>query len=87
MLPPEHADEQLSGRVFEVWDAELGVLLGAFDDEVAALERVRALCVQSDGSRAPLGLVHARREVIATGDALVERAFTQTQKVTRGSMT
>ena len=60
--------------MFELWDAELGVSLGAFDSEIEALAAVTRLCEQSQGSRAPLGLVQDRRTVLATGDALVERA-------------
>jgi hypothetical protein len=60
--------------VFELWDAELGVSLGAFDSEREALAAVRRLCAQSQGSRAPLGLIQDGRTVLATGDALVERA-------------
>ncbi len=59
---------------FELWDAELGVSLGAFDSEDEALAAVRRLCRESAGSRAPLGLIADRRTVVATGDALVERA-------------
>jgi hypothetical protein len=60
--------------VFELWDAELGVSLGAFDSEGEALAAVRRLCAQSQGSRAPLGLILDGKIVVATGDALVERA-------------
>jgi hypothetical protein len=60
--------------VFELWDAELGVSLGAFDSEIDALAAVRGLCEQSQGSRAPLGLIQDGRTVLATGEALVERA-------------
>ena len=60
--------------MFELWDAELGVSLGVFDSEIEALAAVTRLCEQSQGSRAPLGLVQDRRTVLATGDALVERA-------------
>jgi len=60
--------------VFELWDAELGLPLGTFDTELEALVAVRRLCAQSAGSRAPLGLVQDGRTVLATGDALVERA-------------
>jgi hypothetical protein len=65
--------------VFELWDAELGVSLGAFDSELDALAAVRRLCEQSQGSRAPLGLVHDGRTVLATGEALVERALEAAQ--------
>ncbi len=61
--------------MFELWDAELGVSLGAFASEAEALEAIRRLCAQSQGSRAPLGLVQDGRTVIATGEALVERAL------------
>jgi len=61
--------------VFELWDAELGVSLGAFDSEGEALAAIRRLCEQSQGSRAPLGLIQDGRSVVATGDALVERAL------------
>jgi hypothetical protein len=60
---------------FELWDAELGLSLGVFDSEVEALAAVRRLCDQSDGSRAPLGLIEDQRRVLATGEALVERAM------------
>jgi hypothetical protein len=60
---------------FELWDAELGVSLGAFETETEALAAVRRLCQQSDGSRAPLGLIQDGQRVIATGDALVQRAI------------
>jgi hypothetical protein len=59
---------------FELWDAELGVSLGAFDTEQDALAAVRRLCEQSEGSRAPLGLIQDGQRVIATGDVLVARA-------------
>ena len=61
--------------MFELWDAELGISLGAFDSEGDALAAVRRLCAQSQGSRGPLGLVQDGRTVLATGDALVERAL------------
>jgi hypothetical protein len=61
-------------KVFELWDGELGISLGAFDSEGEALAAVRRLCAQSQGSRAPLGLVRDGRTVLATGEALVERA-------------
>ena len=60
---------------FELWDAELGISLGAFESEADALAVVRRLCQESDGSRAPLGLIQDGRRVLATGDALVERAM------------
>ena len=60
--------------MFELWDAELGVSLGAFDSEIEALAAVTRLCAQSQGSRAPLGLIQDSRTVLATGEALVERA-------------
>jgi hypothetical protein len=61
--------------VFELWDAELGLSLGAFDSEGEALAAIRRLCAQSQGSRAPLGLIQDGHTVVATGDALVERAM------------
>ena len=61
--------------MFELWDAELGVSLGAFASEGEALAAIRRLCAQSQGSRAPLGLVKDGQIVVATGDALVERAM------------
>ncbi len=61
--------------MFELWDAELGVSLGAFDSEGEALVAIKRLCEQSHGSRAPLGLIQDGRIVLATGDALVERAM------------
>jgi hypothetical protein len=60
---------------FELWDAELGLSLGVFDTEGEALVAVRRLCQESEGSRAPLGLIQDGQLVIATGDALVERAM------------
>ena len=60
--------------MFELWDAELGVSLGAFASEDEALAAVRRLCEQSQGSRAPLGLIQDGKTVVATGEALVERA-------------
>jgi hypothetical protein len=60
---------------FELWDAELGVSLGTFETETEALAAVRRLCQQSDGSRAPLGLIQDGQRVIATGEALVQRAI------------
>jgi hypothetical protein len=60
---------------FELWDAELGVCLGSYATETEALAAVRTLCAQSSGSRAPLGLIQDQRTVLATGDALVQRAF------------
>ena len=59
---------------FELWDGELGVSLGSFETEEEALAAVKRLCLESAGSRAPLGLVQDGQHVIATGDALVERA-------------
>ena len=61
--------------MFELWDAELGVSLGAFASEGEALAAVRRLCDQSHGSRAPLGLIQDGHIVVATGDALVDRAM------------
>ena len=61
--------------MFELWDAELGVSLGAFDSKAEALAAVKRLCEQSHGSRAPLGLVKDGQVVIATGETLVERAL------------
>jgi hypothetical protein len=65
--------------VFELWDGELGQLLGAYETEAEALAAVRRLCAQSDGSRAPLGLIEIRdrQSVVVSGDALVERAFSR----------
>jgi len=63
--------------VFELWDAELGVSLGAFDSEGEALAAIRRLCEQSQGSRAPLGLIQDGQKVLATGEALVERAMSK----------
>ena len=59
---------------FELWDAERGVLLGAFETKDAALAAVRHVCAESAGSRAPLGLVVDGTTVLATGDALVDLA-------------
>ena len=61
----------------ELWDAELGISLGSFQSEADALAEVRKLCEQSAGSRAPLGLIEDQRSVIATGEALVDRAFSR----------
>jgi len=63
--------------MFELWDAELGISLGSFQSEADALAEVRKLCEQSAGSRAPLGLIEDQRSVIATGEALVDRAFSR----------
>ncbi len=63
--------------MFELWDAELGISLGPFQSEAEALAAVRKLCEQSAGSRAPLGLIQDQRAVVATGDALVDRAFSR----------
>ena len=63
--------------MFELWDAELGISLGSFQSEAEALAAVRKLCEQSAGSRAPLGLIQDQRAVVATGDALVDRAFSR----------
>jgi hypothetical protein len=63
--------------VFELWDAELGLSLGRFETEADALAAVRGICEQSTGSRAPLGLIYDRRTVVASGDALVDRAFSR----------
>jgi hypothetical protein len=60
--------------LFELWDAELGLSLGRFETEPQALAAVRRLCAESGGSRAPLGLVEDGRTIVATGDALVQRA-------------
>src|SRR5215467_6448947 len=60
---------------FELWDAELGLVLGAYASEAEALAAVRRLCAQSAGSRAPLGLIEDQRSVVASGDALVDLAF------------
>jgi hypothetical protein len=62
---------------FELWDAELGLLLGRFASEAEALAAVRRLCETSAGSRAPLGLIERQRTILATGDALVDRAFSR----------
>jgi hypothetical protein len=62
--------------VFELWDAELGRSLGSFGTEAEALAAVRRLCEQSQGSRAPLGLIKDGQIVVATGEALVHRALT-----------
>jgi hypothetical protein len=67
----------ISFWVFELWDAELGISLGAFESLAEALAAVRKLCAESSGSRAPLGLIQDRRVVLATGEALVERAFSR----------
>jgi hypothetical protein len=61
--------------VFEIWDAELALLLGQFETETEALSAVRRLCEQSNGSRAPLGLIADGRRVVASGDALVDLAM------------
>jgi hypothetical protein len=63
--------------MFELWDAELGISLGSFQNEDEALAAVRKLCAESSGSRAPLGLIEDRKTILATGEALVERAFSR----------
>jgi hypothetical protein len=60
--------------VFELWDAELGLSLGRFDSEEEALAAVRRICAQTQGSRAPLGLIQDDRTVVASGEKLVARA-------------
>jgi hypothetical protein len=62
---------------FELWDGELGLVIGAYSSEAEALAAVRRICEQSAGSRAPLGLIQVedQRSVVASGDALVDRAF------------
>jgi hypothetical protein len=55
----------------------LGVALGRFETQAEALAAVRKLCQESAGSRAPLGLIEDQRTVVATGDALVELAFSR----------
>ena len=77
-----HASAYTAGEMaFELWDAELGLSLGSYDDEAEALAAVRQLCAASDGSRAPLGLLNLTEEtqpqIVATGDQLVERAFSR----------
>ncbi len=67
--------------MFELWDAELGVSLGAFDTESEAMAAIRRVCEQSQGSRAPLGLVKDGQVVVATGDALVELALKNASRV------
>ena len=61
---------------YELWDAELGLSLGTYADEREALAAVRRLCAESNGSRAPLGLLqwNGRPTIVATGDELVKRA-------------
>lgn len=63
--------------MFELWDAELGLSLGTFDTEAEALAAVRKIAEQSNGSRAPLGLIHDRRTIVATGELLVEYALSR----------
>jgi hypothetical protein len=63
---------------FDLRDAELGISLGTFETEAEALAEVRRLAEQSDGSRAPLGLILDGQTIVATGDALVERAAIRT---------
>ena len=70
-----------SVAVFELWDAELGISLGSFDSEQEALVAITRLCEQSQGSRAPLGLVKDGQVVVATGDALVELALKNASRV------
>ena len=69
--------------MFELWDAELGLSLGAFESEPEALAAIRRLCAQSQGSRAPLGLIQDGHVVIATGEALIERAMAAEKSATR----
>lgn len=63
--------------LFELWDAELGLSLGSFQTEAEALAAVRKLVEQSSGSRAPLGLIQDRRTIVATGEQLVDYAFSR----------
>jgi hypothetical protein len=62
---------------FELWDAELGVSLGSYASEDEALAAVRTLCDQNSGLRAALGLIRDQDTIVATGDALVERAVSR----------
>lgn len=70
---------------FELWDAELGLVLGGYSSEAEALAAVRRLCAESAGSRAPLGLIQIedQRSVVASGDALVDRAFNHVHDISR----
>jgi hypothetical protein len=70
--------------MLELWDAELGLLLGTFETEAEALAEIRRLCEQSAGSRAPLGLIENGRTLVASGDALVERAYSAVAGARRG---
>ena len=63
--------------VYELWDAELGLSLGQFETEAEALAGVRKLVQESSGSRAPLGLIQDRRTIVATGEELVDYAFSR----------
>ena len=60
--------------MFELWDGELGLSLGRFDTQEEALAAVRRLCAESNGSRAPLGLIQDGRIIVASGETLVMRA-------------
>jgi len=60
---------------YELWDAELGALLGRYESEADALAAVRALCEHSSGLRAALGLIRDGTVLVASGDELVERAL------------
>lgn len=62
---------------YELWDAELGLSLGQFETEAEALAAIRKLVQQSSGSRAPLGLIEDRRTIVATGEQLVDYAFSR----------
>jgi hypothetical protein len=64
---------------FELWDGELGLSLGTFESEDEALMAVARLCQDSRGSPAPLGLISNGTHVVASGEALVERAQSATR--------
>ena len=62
--------------MFELWDAELGISLGSFQSEAEAPggspETLRAI-----GRQSRARLIQDQRAVVATGDALVDRAFSR----------
>jgi hypothetical protein len=70
---------RLTDMEYELWDAELGVSLGSYSDEASALAAVQRLCADSNGSRAPLGLLqwNGQARIVATGDELVQRALSR----------
>ncbi|MBV9121465.1 MAG: hypothetical protein JOZ39_12215 [Chloroflexi bacterium] len=60
---------------YELWDGELGVQLGSFESQDQALDAVRKLTSEGEGSSAPLGLTAGGLSLIASGEDLVRLAF------------